>query len=264
MEAKISYIEGCSLNMRDTCGLSLNSEDANAAWYSDNVMDVIAKIEAASVRDGGLYFDTNLGHFVTRYLADTESLITAIRNAANGSISELGWPFVDLRPQHSRILATINTNGSHLAAYEVEFSRGIDQMKISIMNSCYNAHRTGSTYRAWKLLGPRARLASMQPNSPLAGLDFIDIIFEEMKCPYQQNFHDCGPFSLAFLSLRLHNRKIPYAGPAGFGSSLREYCIALIYAQVSVTMTSIADVLQQAQSEALLRSISSRKNTIIC
>jgi hypothetical protein len=218
----------------DLCSLYCVEGGEAAAWYTDAVINTLLDIEAALVPD--VYIERNLFFWLESGIVD--NLDDYIENAKLGREPAVGWPFIDLTADHSRILFVMNPSGAHWVTVEI-LHRQADNApeKLIYYNSMSTGQEKDPTYRAATEIVPKLLyLASLRPGSLLAGCDPHRLEVEEARCPQQVGDWDCGPFSLYFLTCRLYDQAIAgseipltQAQRCAFGGWLRKGCAAVLY-----------------------------------
>ena len=177
----------------------------------------------------------------------------------DGSAPETGWPFIDLKAHHSRILASLNPSGGHWVAVEISIPPQEDSpMELIYYNSMSHMTEEDPSIVAVTQTLPRLLyLASLRPGSPLAGFNPHTLIVEEALCPQQAGSWDCGPFSVYFLVKRLHNALIRRAGTSYFqrcdmGRWLRRGCAKVLHMNhVGDASISLKEMFAEPEPEPL-------------
>jgi hypothetical protein len=202
-EFYFNIVPDMRLSLDDVLSLWHMRGQENAAWFTDRLMHSLLDVDAMSVAN--VFVDYHLDHFLMDEYSD--NLLGADINAAKqGREPTLGWPLVDMRKEHTRILATVNPTKSHWVTVEVTLTK---PPKLLLYNSLRSASGKGPTIRRiTKTLPQLLYLASLRPGSPLAGFDPHGLELEDVECPQQAGSFDCGPFSLWSALRRLYEQPV--------------------------------------------------------
>ncbi|KAH4214917.1 hypothetical protein HBI95_014600 [Parastagonospora nodorum] len=228
-----------------------------AAWFREGIINALLTLEEshgpASVHiesDFALWFEDRYTAVLDRDIEKAEG---------DGSAPETGWPFIDLRDHHSRILASLNPSGVHWVAVEISIPLEEDApMKLIYYNSMSRMTVEDPTFvAATQTLPKLLYLASLRPGSPLAGFNPHTLIVEEAQCPQQVGSWDCGPFSVYFLAKRLHNERIRrtstnYFHQRDMGRRLRRACAKVLHMNhARDARTSLKEAFAETEPEPL-------------
>jgi hypothetical protein len=224
------------LSLDDILSLWFMQGQENAAWFTDALMHSLLEVDAKNVKD--VFIDCHLDHFLIEDYSD--NLLEADIDAAKrGRDPSLGWPLVDMRKEHTRILATVNPTKAHWVTVELTLGTKTQPAKLQLYNSLRSTSGKGGTVRMITRTLPQILyLASLRPGSPLAGFDPYGLELEEVNCPQQAGSFDCGPLSLWFAARRLYKRPAWKDLPTDahqhrFGRWIREESARIILNRIS-------------------------------
>jgi hypothetical protein len=224
------------LSLDDILSLWFMQGQENAAWFTDALMHSLLEVDAKNVKD--VFVDCHLDHFLIEDYSD--NLLEADIDAAKrGRDPSLGWPLVDMRKEHTRILATVNPTKAHWVTVELTLGTKTQPAKLQLYNSLRSTSGKGGTVRMITRTLPQILyLASLRPGSPLAGFDPYGLELEEVNCPQQAGSFDCGPLSLWFAARRLYKRPAWKDLPTDahqhrFGRWIREESARIILNRIS-------------------------------
>jgi hypothetical protein len=224
----------------------------DAAWFTENIIHSVLDLEARHV--GDVYVESHLDHFLSEDYDRVRQ--SDVADAVAGKAPAIGWPFMDVKSTHSRIVGTINPSGKHWIAFEFVLATSMERAKLFYYNSLSspNGKNKGRTFKtATEILPQVLYLASLRPGSPLAGFDPYALDVEEVPCPQQCGTFDCGPFAIYCTVKRLHNQSVWIDLPSPdiqsqFGRWLREKCaLVLWYNHNNATMNNSFREIFEAQ-----------------
>lgn len=180
-----------------------------AGWYRENTIDGMLSIEL----ELGIHTDVHIERdfafwFEERYTDTIDDTIEAAQ--ADGSEPLLGWPLLELKVTHSRMLAVLNPSSAHWFVAEFFIGAGEGEpCRLVYYNSMVRMTDDNPAFVAATVTLPKVLyLASLRPGSPLAGFDPQMLVVEEADCPKQSGSWDCGPFAVYILARRLYNETI--------------------------------------------------------
>lgn len=194
-----------TLRLNDVLSLHYLEGYENEAWFTDNVMHTVLDLDTGKPDD--VHIECHLDLFLSEdFGAIWEKQLAA---ANRGETPELGWPLTDMKETHNRMVAVINPSAAHWVTVEFVRATSSEPAKLLYYNSLPSASEKGPTYNAvTKVLPQVIYLASLRPNSPLAGFDPHKLEAEVVPCPQQYGSFDCGPFALYFATQRIYNKPV--------------------------------------------------------
>ncbi|KAH3982707.1 hypothetical protein HBI56_006100 [Parastagonospora nodorum] len=245
-----------TLHLGDVLSLHYLEGYENEAWFTDNVMHTVLDLETGKPDD--VHIECHLDHFLSGDYGEIWE--TQLAAANRGEEPALGWPLTDMKATHNRMVAVINPSAAHWVA--VEFIRATatnEPTRLLYYNSLQSASEKGPTYNAvTKLLPQVIYLASLRPNSSLAGFDPHKLEVEVVPCPQQYGSFDCGPFALYFATKRIYDKPVwrdlyDEDEKHEFGQYLRRQCAYVLQnnrmgADHLLSLREYLDALQQREA----------------
>ncbi|KAL6705017.1 hypothetical protein ACN47E_007420 [Coniothyrium glycines] len=230
----ISLVKEHSLRKSDILCIACVKDRENSAWFTEGLIDTLVALEGNTVPD--VHLETDLSHFLEEAYVEG-SLSDDIEKASNGEDPLLGFPFVDMKQEHTRILGIVNPTRSHWITYEYldKSQTRTGRNTLRYYTSLPTSKNRGPTYRAVTHIIPQLLyLASFRTGSPLSGFDPHALEVESASCPEQANSYDCGPFALWFLVSRLHGRSVDIVFPTphiqkSIGDWIRKSCVHVLF-----------------------------------
>lgn len=194
-----------TLRLDDVLSLHDQKGRENAVWFTDNVIHTTLDLGVDKPDD--VHIECHSDHFLSDGYSNI--LDTEIAAANREEEPELGWLLTDMKATHNRMVAVINPSAAHWVAVEFFRATANELARLLYYNFPQSASGKGPTYNAVTKLLPRViYLASLRPNSPLAGFDPQELAVEAVPCPQQHGIFDCGPFALCFVAKRIHDQPV--------------------------------------------------------
>ncbi|CAN9102280.1 unnamed protein product [Alternaria alternata] len=225
---KIDICPGRCLEQLDVLSLLHIKGLERCAWFTDAVILALLALEGPLQAD--VYTELDFGIFLDEIYVE-KSLDEEISRAESGEMLEFGFPFQDVTSNHARIMGVINPSGIHWLTFEFVLGTRDSLPTLFYYNSVQHPSQRGPSYKAVKDTLPKLlHLASLQPNSPLAGLEAKDVLVKEVDCPQQAGDHECGPMSIFCYTRRLYNLPVSVDLPRKidkreFGEWTRSECV---------------------------------------